>query len=116
MPIVFAGREMCSVPSGLKAGARLAETPENNPARIAYEQYFGGKVQNRHVADLATVLYAVRGLRDYWDAEEWTMDLNPDMTFEWRYDLNRPQAYLLKRMEDGKPNDRRIESIIEELH
>ena len=115
-PIVFVGREVCSVPSGLKAGARLRETPADNPVRIAYELYFGGEARDRHVADQATVLYAVRGLGDYWDAEgAGGMDLRPDMTFTWSYEKPRRQAYLLKRMENGKPNDRRIEQIIEGL-
>jgi inosine-uridine nucleoside N-ribohydrolase len=113
-PIVFAGREVCSVPSGLNAGARLAETPKENPVRIAYEAYFGEAVKDRHVADQATVLFAVRGLRDYWDAEgRGGMDLREDMTFDWRYDRDRRQAYLLKR--GGPANDRRVEKVIEDL-
>jgi inosine-uridine nucleoside N-ribohydrolase len=111
-PIVFCGREMCSVPSGLKVGAHLANTPADNPVRIAYEAYFNGKLQDRHVADLATVLYAVRGLANYWDAEQsGAMDLQKDMTFTWRYDLDRPQAYLLKK----HGNDREVEKVIDEL-
>ncbi len=116
-PIVFAGREVCSVPSGLRAGKRLIETPKENPVRIAYEAYFGGQVKDRHLADLVTVLYAVRGLKDYWDAEgPGRMDLKQDMTFEWRADATGQQAYLLKRNDaDGEPNDRRIEREVEEL-
>ena len=84
--------------------------------RIAYTVYHDGHLKSRHVADLATVLYAVRGLRDYWDAESTgAMDLKEDMTFEWRYDLTRPQAYLLKKQQNGKPNDRQIERAIDEL-
>ena len=111
-PIVFAGREVCSVPSGLKVGAKLADTPKDNPVRIAYEAYFGGKLQDRHVADLATVVFAVRGLKDYWDAEQTgAMDLQKDMTFSWSNELKRPMAYLLK-----KPgNDRAVEKVIEDL-
>ena len=115
-PIVFAGREVCSVPSGLKVGAGFRKLPADNPVRIAYELYFGGPAQDRHVADLATVLFAVRGLRDYWDAEgHGRMDLNRDMTFSWRPDRDGNQAYLLKRTVDGKPNDRQIEKVLEEL-
>jgi hypothetical protein len=110
-PIVFAGREVCSVPSGVKVGAHLANTPKDNPVRIAYEAYFGGKLQDRHVADLATVVFAVRGLGDLWDAEQsGAMDLQKDMTFTWRYDIDRPMAYLLKK----KP-DREVEKVIDEL-
>lgn len=116
-PIVFAGREVCSVPSGLKAGADLSETPVTNPVRVAYAAYFGGKPQDRHVADLVTVLFAVRGLRDYWNAEgRGGMNLQPDMRFAWSYDHDHAHAYLLKRNDkDGRPNDRRIESVLNAL-
>ena len=116
-PIVFVGREVCSVPSGLKAGAKLAETPKENPVRVAYAAYFGGRLRDRHVADLVTVLFAVRGLGDYWDAEEHGgMDLQPNMKFTWSYSRDRGHAYLLKRKEaDGGPNDNRIEEVLNGL-
>jgi hypothetical protein len=115
-PIVFAGREVCSVPSGLKAGAVLKDTPADNPVRQAYEAYFDGKIQDRHVADLATVLFAVRGLGDRWDAHATgRMDLQKDMTFTWVEDGSHNQAYLLKRRIDGQPNDRQIEKEIDAL-
>lgn len=114
--LVFAGREVCSVPSGLAIGESLAKTPVDNPVRRAYELYFGGEPKNRHVADLATVLYAVRGLRDYWDIEDnGYMDLHPNMTFEWRFDKDSKQAYLKKKVRDGQPNDRYIESVLDAL-
>ncbi|HUX56923.1 MAG TPA: nucleoside hydrolase [Bacteroidales bacterium] len=114
--LVFAGREICSVPSGLSIGENLIKTPPKNPVRRAYELYFGGSVKNRHVADLATVLYAVRGLRDYWDIQtEGYMDIQPDMTFEWKFDIDKNQAYLLKKQRDGKSNDRYVESVLDSL-
>ena len=114
--LVFAGREVCSVPSGLAIGENLAQTPAANPVRRAYELYFGGHAKNRHVADLATVLYAVRGLRDYWDIEtNGYMDIHTDMTFEWRFDKDSYQAYLKKRYSNGEPNDRYIESVLDAL-
>ncbi|MEW6307012.1 MAG: nucleoside hydrolase [Verrucomicrobiota bacterium] len=115
-PIVFAGREVCSVPSGLAIGANLAKTPTNNPVRRAYEHYFGGTAKNRHVADLASVLYAVRGPRDYWDVSPpGRMDLRPDITFDWKSAADGNQRYLLKKQRDGKPNDRYVESALDEL-
>lgn len=115
-PLVFVGREIGSVPSGLQIGDRLAETPAQNPVRAAYAHYFGGVVKKRHVADPTTVLYAVRGLRDYWNiATNGWMDLRPDMTFEWKTDREARQAYLLKRRKDGVSNDRTIESVLEAL-
>ena len=114
--LVFAGREVCSVPSGLQLGASLARTPRENPVRAAYEAYFGGVAKDRHVADLVTVLYAVRGLRDYWDLEErGVMRLREDVTFEWDYGQESEQAFLRKKLRDGKPNDRYIEQVLDEL-
>lgn len=114
--LVFAGREVCSVPSGLKIGANLAHVPETNPIRRAYELWFGGEAQDRHVADLVTVLYAVRGLRDYWDIQEkGYIFILPDMTFNWDFAIDKNQAYLLKRTVHGKPNDRYVEEVLDEL-
>lgn len=115
--LVFAGREVCSVPSGLAIGESLSRTPPENPVRRAYELYFGGKVKNRHVADLATILYAVRGLRDYWDIQtNGYMDLHTNMTFEWKFDCDGNQAYLVKKkLRDGSTNDRYVESVLDTL-
>jgi hypothetical protein len=114
--VTFVGREVASVPSGLKVGKAFARLPEKHPVRVAYEAYFGGTCEDRHVADPAAVLFAVRGARDYWDVEDQgRLDLNPDMTFEWKYDRDADQSYLLKKQADGKPNDRAIEKVIEDL-
>lgn len=110
--IVFAGREVCSVPSGLAIGAALTNTPEDNPVRRAYEHYFGGTARDRHVADLATVLYAVRGLTDCWDlSDPGRMDLREDMTFTWIPDPAGRQRHLLKK----SGNDRQVEHVLETL-
>jgi hypothetical protein len=110
-PILFAGREVCSVPSGLRIGARFTELPVAHPVRLSYELYFGGAPKDRHVADLVAVLVAVRGAGERWDVEsKGYMDLRPDMTFEWRYDRDPGQAYLLK-----KAPDRAIEKELEDL-
>jgi hypothetical protein len=112
-PILFAGREVCSVPSGVKLGARFASLPPEHPLRIAYESYFGGAAQDRHVADIATVLAAVRGPGPLWTVEDhgW-MDLQRDMTFTWRYadGGGRHHAYLRKQAPD-----RQVEGVLEEL-
>ena len=114
--VVFVGREVASVPSGVKIGTRFNELPANHPVRVAYEAYFDGVAKDRHIADPATVLFAVRGLRDYWEIENYGhMDLHEDMKFEWKYDANKNQAYLLKRIIDGQPNDRAVEKVVEEL-
>lgn len=111
--LVFVGREIGSVPSGLKAGACLAKLPENNPIRAGYAHWFGGVPKDRHVADPTTVLYAVRGLRDYWDEHApGRMMLNADMTFTWQDEARARQSYLLKKK---VKNDREIEKVIEGL-
>ena len=117
-PLLFAGREVCSVPSGVRVGKCLEKLPKEHPVRVAYELYFQGELQDRHVADLASVLVAVRGLADYWDAEtSGAMELREDMTFVWNYELKRPpQGYLLKKRDaNGKTNDRYIEKVLTEL-
>lgn len=115
-PLTFVGREIGSVPSGLKAGARLRELPESNPIRAGYQLWFGGQAQDRHVADQTTVLFGVRGRRDYWDIEtQGYLDLQPDMTFQWRDERDSEQSYLLKRTVNGQPNNRYIEETIEGL-
>jgi inosine-uridine nucleoside N-ribohydrolase len=114
-PVMFVGREIGSVPSGLKAGKRLGELPADNIVRAAYEYYFGGQVKDRHVADQTAVLYAARGSMNYWDVEaHGYMNIQPDNTFEWRYDMDK-HRYLLKHKVNGLPNDRQIEQVIEEL-
>lgn len=112
----FAGREVCSLPSGLKAGAVLVNTPESNPVRRAYEVYLGGPGRSRHVADLVAVLYAVRGLRDYWNLSEtgW-IDIASDCAFTWKTDPSKQQAYLIKKQVNGQPNDRYVERTLDDL-
>ena len=114
--VVFVGREVASVPSGVKIGARFKELPATHPVRIAYEAYFDGATKDRHIADPCTVLFAVRGPRDCWDMEtKGHMDLHEDMKFEWQYDTDKNQAYLLKRIINGQPNDRAVEKLVEDL-
>lgn len=115
--LVFVGREVASVPSGVEIGQHLVNTPSNNPVRRAYCHYFGGTEKNRHVADLATVFYAVRGLSDCWDIQsKGYMDLHPNMTFEWKSDQDKGQSYLLKkRGQDGQFNDRHVEEVMNVL-
>lgn len=118
--IVFVGREVASVPSGVEVGASLEKTPAENPVRGSYFHYFGG-FKNRHVADLATVLFAVRGPAELWNVEsKGSIDLRPDMTFSWRPEVQPPhdrkESYLLKkRGADGRPNDREVEAALDVL-
>jgi len=116
VPLTFVGREIGSVPSGLKAGAKLKTLPENNPIRHGYALWFGGEPRDRHVADQTTVLFAVRDAADYWDVEtHGRMKLEPDMTFVWEETPDSEQEYVLKKKINGQPNDRVIEAVIDEL-
>jgi hypothetical protein len=109
--IDFVGREIGSVPSGLHLGANLIRTPETNPVRVAYDLY-GGGVKDRHVADLTAVLYAVRGLRDYWEiSAPGRMEIAPGASFTWQPEAAGKQRYLRKR----PGNDRAVEAALEEL-
>ncbi len=115
-PIVFAGREVCSVPSGLKIGENLNKTSPDNPVRAAYKHYFGDRPRNRHVADPASVLFAVRGARDYWEiSQPGRMQLQRDMTFQWIASSDGAQRYLLKKTTGGKTNDRYVEAELDRL-
>ncbi|WP_009960827.1 family 16 glycoside hydrolase [Verrucomicrobium spinosum] len=115
--LVFAGREVCSVPSGVAVGECLRDVPADHPVRVAYELYFGGELKNRHVADLASVLHAVRGRGEFWDIQDQGhMALKPDMTFTWEAQPDSRQAYLLKKKnKDGVLSDRAVEAALEKL-
>ena len=49
----------------VQTGARLAETPAENPVREAYYQRFNGQYKGRSSWDQLAVLYGVRGASDY---------------------------------------------------
>jgi len=63
--IVYSGFE---IGKPIMTGERLfTETPENNPVRMAFQTNPGlDAKKNRHSWDETAVLFAVRGLRDYW--------------------------------------------------
>lgn len=114
--IVFVGREIGSVPSGLAVGARLKDLPEEHPVRFAYAAYFGGAPQDRHVADQTAVLYAVRGLSPYWGGEiRGTMDLARDMTFRFVESPTGRHRYIVKAPLDSAEDDAQVEEAIEAL-
>jgi len=116
--ITFVGREVGSVPSPLRAGARLIETPAANPVRRAYELYFGGTPQDRHCADLTTVLFAVRGATGYWDTVTtgcmYFVDTMSE--FEWHATPELDQDYLVPYGgHDVYTNEAYLEELLEDL-
>jgi len=93
---VFSGAE---IGRGIQTGARLAQTPADNPVRIGYEAYFRAPGRSRASWDQTAVLYAVRGLGSYWTAETaGSCHVSPDGSNEWRPSPDRPHAYLKARM------------------
>jgi len=105
---VFSGAE---IGKAIQTGARLAETPATNPVRIGYQRYFGQPGRNRASWDQTAVLYAVRGLADYWDAETiGHCHVEPDGRNAWRPEPDKPHAYLKAKMD---PKD--LARIIEDL-
>ena len=51
----------------IQTGARLRDTPAENPVREAYRLWWHGEVKNRSSWDQVAVLYAVRGAGDYFE-------------------------------------------------
>lgn len=114
--IVFVGREIGSVPSGLAVGARLKVLPKTHPVRFAYAAYFGGEPRDRHVADQTAVLYAARGLSPYWGGEvRGTMHLARDMTFRFEESPAGRHRYVVQGPLDSPEDDARVEKAIEGL-
>lgn len=105
-PIVFTGFEI-----GVKimTGARQREAPEGTPVRRGYELYNG--LKNRQSWDQTAVLYAVRGLGDYWDiCSEGRLHCNEDGSNEWRATPDRKHAYLVEKMDPTG-----VAAVIDEL-
>ena len=107
--VMFSGAE---IGHAIQTGARLAETPPANPVRVGYERYFGQPGRNRASWDQTAVLYAVRGLADYWDAETvGHCHVEPDGRNAWRREPDKPHAYLKPKM-DPKRLARLIEALM----
>ncbi len=62
-PIVFSGWE---IGAAIHTGSKLAEVPANSPVRRAYELYRGRVGGTRESWDQSAVLFAVRGIGNYW--------------------------------------------------
>lgn len=106
-PIMFSGWEL-----GVRVGtgARLTQLPATNPVRRAYELY--GKLGKDHFSwDQTSVLYGVRGLRDYWAAKTTgTNHIEEDGRNDWRPTPDGEHAYLIEKMPPGE-----VARVIEDL-
>lgn len=65
-PILFSGKE---VGGRISAGEQLLRTPRTNPVRMAYKLHTQGWMKGFGF-DHTAVLYAVRGLSDYWNLSD----------------------------------------------
>jgi len=82
-------------------GGRLAvEGPKNNPVPAFYRNFFkGNNVTERSSWDLVAVLYAVRGLGDYFDAvSDGHCVVAEDGTNKWVPGQHKNHSYLLYKM------------------
>lgn len=109
-PIMFSGFELGV---DLLTGPRLfSEMPAENPVRVAYhlwDLHFARRftpdfdpnsgIWPHSSYDQTSVLYAVRGLQDYWSAETNGRNLvQNDGSNEWLDSPDRDHAYLIERM------------------
>jgi hypothetical protein len=110
-PIMFSGHE---IGYPIMTGSKLfTETPENNPVRKAYELNPGTTEEgNRHSWDHTAILYAVHGLRNYWEAEEvGHIVVHNEGSNEWRI---RPDDYRHSYLVQKMPIPE-IKKVIEDL-
>ncbi len=109
-PIMFSGFELGV---DLLTGPRLyTETPADNPVRVAYhlwDLHFARRfspdfepqtgIWPHSSFDQTSVLYAVRGLQDYWSAETQGRNaVQEDGSNVWEDAPDRNHAYLIERM------------------
>lgn len=96
-PIMFSPKEICWA----MTGSRMRDAPQADPVREAYELWLTrNKKETNHSADLTAVLYAVRGLRDYWTSVTGgSLEVKPDGFSQWVPGSGNRQSYLVKKMD-----------------
>lgn len=99
-PIMFSGWE---IGNPIVTGKRLfTETPESNPVRKAYDLYFNGVPSDRPSWDQTSVLYAVRGLSNFWNAVTTGYnDVAADGINTWRSSPDSEHSYLTPLMSNA---------------
>ena len=81
-------------------GARLGETPAENPVREAYYRRFNGQYRGRSSWDQIAVLYGVRGLGDYFtEVTEGTGRLSNGYAWKMKPGF---RSYLKVRLSDSE--------------
>jgi inosine-uridine nucleoside N-ribohydrolase len=107
-PIYYSGFE---IGKAIMTGERLiTETPSSNPVRMAFETNpMVDKNKNRHSWDQTAVLFAVRGLRDYWTMASGTLQISEDGKNNWS-PTGKNHFYLIAK----KPVEE-MKKLIEDL-
>jgi len=106
-PIVFCGME---IGGRITAGEQLMKTPVTNPVRMAYKLHTQGWMKGFGF-DPVTVLYAVRGLRDYWTLSRRGHCIVDEKGKNfWKNDVFGDHRYLIRRKASEK-----MGRIIEDL-
>ena len=97
-PIFFSGFE---IGVSILTGAKLAETPESNPIRRAYELAGGYVGSTRSSWDQTAVLTAIRDPLLYWDLETTGYcHVFSNGSNEWRSSPDKDHTYLISRISD----------------
>jgi hypothetical protein len=111
-PVVFVGNEIAL---DLKVGwQKNREATEGNPARLAYKLFFKGAENPRSCADQAGVLYAIRGLGEFFklhDTGHQTCDDKGTTAWSEKPLPSLRHAYLVK----NEGVDEKISGAIESL-
>jgi hypothetical protein len=97
-PLLFSGFE---IGVSILTGAKLAETPESNPIRRAYELAGGYVGSTRSSWDQTAVLAAIRDPLLYWDLETTGYcHVFSNGSNEWRSSPDKDHTYLISRVSD----------------
>jgi hypothetical protein len=98
-------------------GARLNQTPADNPARVAFEAYSArekaqtGKAETRrHCADPATVLYAVTGTQYFDETGPGACEVREDGYTRWNGQRDRRHFYNVQKLPPAE-----LEQVMEAL-
>ena len=107
-PIYYSGFE---IGKAIMTGERLiTETPVTNPVRVSFETNpMVDKNKNRHSWDETAVLFAVRGLKDYWTMKSGTLQIADDGKNIWS-SKGKKHFYLIAK----KPIEE-MKKIIEDM-
>ena len=105
-----------NIGSNISTGARLTrETPVSNPVRKAYEKY-AGVGRNNSSWDQTAVLYAARGLGDYWSLiANGYCNISSDGSTKWESSPDKNQSYLSWKTQAQKEMSVIIEDLMVQL-